>query len=404
MMKTILFTGVILKRYLKKKRLLFMMLLMPLLTAVMIGSVYQPVADGAIPIAWVDEDASEASRYLTKLMQEESLLRLMITNRTQAIHLTRRYRVEGTYIIPAGFEEQLQRDRIPQMELIRSAASFGADTIAELIASGVIRLASHHRAASIILNEYRLADIDVDETVMRRKIIKHADTYWEDGPVIPLRVNESLIGDAASRETQRGILAGPHGALTAFITLFAVSIPLLISQEKKSGMWQRILMATGSESVFRRSYIISYTFIQMIIAFVVIAIMTMGFHVQTVIPPILLVTVLTAYAFFLAAFFSWIAQWSPAADYSGSLTFLVMLLCLISGCFWTYDIYPVMVRRLLLLSPPGFFMQLVRQYEIRNNTVAAAGTFLMLILGIFLTAQPYSFNKKSSVAGAEDTM
>ena len=401
-MKTFLYTGVILKRYLKKKRLLFMMLIMPLLTAVMIGSVYQPVADGAIPIAWVDEDVSDASRYLTELMQQESLLRLMITNRTDAIDLTRRYRVEGTYIIPAGFEEQLKRDRIPRMELIRSAASFGADTIAELIASGVIRLASHHRAASIILNEYRLADIVVDESDMRREIIEHADTYWEDGPVIPLRVNESLIDDTISREVQRGILSGPHGALTAFITLFAVSIPLLISQEKKAGMWQRILMATGSEAVFRRSYVLSYTFIQMIIALVVIAILTMGFHVQTVISPILLVTLLTAYAFFLAAFFSWVAQWSLAADYSGSLTFLVMLLCLISGCFWTHDIYPAMVRRLLLLSPPGFFMQLVRQFEIGNNTMAAAGTFSLLILGALLTAHPYSFEKKSSVVGAED--
>ncbi|MDW7677864.1 MAG: ABC transporter permease, partial [Bacillota bacterium] len=213
-MKTFLYSGVILKRYLKKKRLLFMMLLMPLLTAVMIGSVYQPAVDGAIPIAWVDEDDSQASRYLTELMQQEPLLRLMITDRTEAIDLTRRYRVEGTYIIPAGFEDQLQQDRIPRMEMIRSAASFGADTIAELITSGVIRLASHHRAASIILNEYRLAGIVVDETDMRREIIEHADTYWKDGPVIPLRVNESLIDDTISREVRRGILAGPHGALT----------------------------------------------------------------------------------------------------------------------------------------------------------------------------------------------
>ncbi|SDZ07030.1 ABC transporter permease [Tindallia californiensis] len=363
-----------------------MILVLPILLSLVMGAVYQPQEEGAIPIAWVDEDGSEASVFLTGLMREESMVRLVETDRETAIDLVRGYQVEGAYILPEAFEETMRKEQIPQIEMLRSASSLGADAVGELIASGVIRMASHHRAAGVILREYEAQHQPIDDQeALRKEILEHAESYWEDGPPIPLQVREEEKGTGRMEDTPRGILAAPYGALVAMMTFFAASLPMVIQYEKKAGTWQRIMMVTGTEKVAYQATLHLYTLIQAFMAFVTLFVLDVFFNLSYWGKAGISLLIFAGYGYFVSALFLFSERMKITSKLGESVTFGVLLICLVSGCFWTTAIYPRAIQSFVLILPPAMAMRILEQGFIQNYLWVAVGILFWVILGIFLS-------------------
>lgn len=362
-----------------------MILVLPVLLSAVMGFVYQPQQGGAIPIAWVDEDQSQASVFLTDLMRQEFMVRLVETDRDDAMDRVRGYEVEGAYILPKGFEETMKRELIPTIQIHRSASSLGADAVGELMASGVIRIASHHRAAGIIIRSYEEQNLKVeDKEALRNEIIEHAETYWEDGPPIPLKVKEESRGFGEPQQVPRGILAAPYGALIAMMTFFAASLPMVIQHEKRAGTWQRVMLITGTEKAAYMATLYLYTLIQGGMALVTLLTLDTFFALRFWGTAGIAVFVLTMYGFLTTSLFIFIDRWGNIAKYSGSTTFVVLLLCLVGGCFWTTAIYPAGIQSVIMILPPAMAMAMMEKALINDFFPVGIGMLLWLGLGMSL--------------------
>jgi len=155
-------------------------------------------SSGALSIAVVDEDGSEASRRFIDKLEKADELTVTVTGRDEAISLVRRGKRTAYVILPEGFEsaqESIFEGKGIQIEV-------GVDP-ARKAESGFLQGVVTQYAFEILM------DIFTDRSAMRRQVNASLDKLREDSAIgtVAANVLERFLG-----ETDRFLVDLPEGA------------------------------------------------------------------------------------------------------------------------------------------------------------------------------------------------
>lgn len=316
-----------------------------------------------IPIIMVDEDQSSYSRMLIELLQEEPYLEVLEKDLDTALLDLQENRVEGVYGIQEGFEEDIRRDRIPQLFSYTSPIAPGGGALGEVIISRSIRILSSARAANIIVSLEEEGELRDVEGLWQRSFEK-AESYWEPEPLMTLSLEEVSAregrGEGEGESLTLGplsLLTGPRGMMILYSTLFSLWIYYRRREEVSSGVYKRQELVVGKFSLALGKYTGDFLFLtihHLLLMLSIYYFQGLGLR-GDLIHHILLILVIQGLLIGLWTVLSKLTLGKGLMVIG--LPIAVIITSMTSGALWSIELLPREVQRIALLTPQGIYLQ-----------------------------------------------
>ncbi|MCC5910964.1 MAG: ABC transporter permease [Clostridiaceae bacterium] len=391
-MKSFSIAVVKIKKILFSSSILITMFVIPLFFIYAVGSIYAPATiQRGIPIAIVDEDNSEYSRFLISLLREEEVLSLQIMEEQEAIQLVRDNKVEGAYIIKKDFQDLIKSDNTPRVEVIKSTVAHGAEAIIEIIASGVVRLQSNARAANIVVQEYHQRGLVEDRDILWQEVFEKSESYWYPQQLMQLDYASVHYGtDSREERNIVGFSEGPIGLILTFLPLFLGFGLTSILKEKQEGVLKRLLVICGSP----KSIILGNFFAMVILTGIQTIILFGGkhlfFNTSTPMPMGYSSIILITYIALFSAIILYVSSFIKREEgIQGMYSTAIIITSMIGGCFWALDLLPKPLRALALLTPQGLAITAFNAGNIGDFLSMGIYAMVMMIIAILILLLTY---------------
>lgn len=377
------------KSMISSKVFILVMLILPMVFVYAIGTIYSPdYLSGGIPIAIVDEDHSQYSRFLMDLLKEEEIIQVIEVDEKTAYGMVADNVVEGAYVIKNGFEDLIRSNNYPSIEVIKSSGSYGAEAITEIISSGVVRLISNARAANTVVGEYKNRGLITDEEIEKlwQEVYEKSESYWYPQQLMELDYTAVYYGEEVE---PRGIVAGategPIGILVSFLALFLGYGLISILKEREEGTLRRMYIISSSSMTI----IIGNAVAMFLVAMFHVVILLSGFHYLLKISfGISLSQIILILAAYSLLWISMIIYLAAMVKHSNSIQSLyavgVIITSMIGGCFWSLDLLPKPIQTLALFTPQGLTMVSMRFMELGEVTNAFRNIGMMFVVSCLL--------------------
>ncbi|KAB3530751.1 ABC transporter permease [Alkaliphilus serpentinus] len=398
-MKILIITLFKLKGLLKSRTAWLTVFIIPLLFTLLAGSIYSPkTASDRIPIAIVDEDNSQFSRFLIELIKNEELLEVLETDEEHGLNLVKEHKVEGTYIIKKGFQAEIKKDSNPEIDVLKSSNSYGADAISEIIASGLVRLQSNARAANIIVKEYdKERSLTEDEKEkLWMEVYNHSESYWYPQQLMKLEYQSLYLNQTSDEKTNIvGFSEGPFGVLITFLALSGIYGLGAFSKEHKSESFKRLYLITNSSKTLILGNIIPLLIILSFQGCILFYTLNQFFDLYLDVSYIYLTITVFAYLLLISSLVILISTFSYRGEnLQNKYSIFVILSSVIGGSFWSVDLMPKILQRLALFTPQGITMEMFKMTVLNNFNgvvlyfimIVAAALLLMIISNIRIKA------------------
>lgn len=391
-MKTLTIASFKLKELLKSKSAWFTILILPVFFIFVAGGIYSPdITDQTIPIAIVDEDLSEFSRFLIELIKEEKLLEVIETELSHGLKLVKAHQVEGTYIIKGGFQDLIKKDLYPQLEVIKSSNSYGADAISEIIASGLVRLQSNARAANLIVREYEKQRTltDQEKESLWEEVFNHSESYWVPEQLMQLDYQALYFNQETwEKNSIIGFSEGPFGVVLTFLALSGIFGLASIAKERESDTFKRLYLITNSTKALMMGNIMPLLLILSLQAYLLFSILIKFFGIYEGVSFLYLGLTLLGYILLISCGVVFLSSFSKkGVDLQNKYGILVLLSSIIGGSFWSVELMPSILRFMAILTPQGIGIEMFKMARLGNGRqvviyffiiVSASGLLLFL--------------------------
>lgn len=393
-----------LKGFFRKKTAWLLLILLPLGFSYFAFGLFEGEAVGTrIPVILVDEDQSSYSKMLIDLLKEEPYLDIQEKELQKGLLDLQENRVEGVYRIQAGFEEGIRRDQIPELQSYTSALAQGGGAVGEIVISRSIRILSNARAANIIVSEAEKEGNPEEREALWQRSFEKSESYWEPEPLMTLSMKEVLAGrDSPEEDGNFGnfgaasLLAGPHGLLIIYSSLFSLWIFYKRREEVATGIYKRQQLIVGEVSLTIGKFMGDFLFLTLhhTVLFLSIYLLQGETLRGDVIHHILLLMMIQVLFIGLWTMLSKLVMGKEVLVVG--LPIGIFVTSMISGSLWSAELLPRALQRLSMVIPQGIYMQAV-EYSYLGEMSAFYG-IVSWGMGIGLIFLWISFRKKSSRA------
>lgn len=388
-MKTITIAKVKIKELLSSKGFIIIMVILPIIFVYAIGSIYSPdyLAEG-IPIAIVDEDNSEYSRFLIDLLKKEEIVKIIEVDEKRAYEMVANNGVEGAYLIKSDFEMLIKNNDYPKIEVMKSSASYGAEAISEIISSSVVRLISNARAANTVVGEYKNRGLigEEDKEKLWQAVFDTSESYWYPQQLMQLDYTSVYYGtESESRGMIAGFTEGPIGILMTFLALFLGYGLISIVKEREEGTLRRLYIISSSSTAIVMGNAIAMFFLAI---FHIVVLLSIFYYVLNIPFNISLGQITYMLAIYSLLWISVIIYLATMMNYSGGIQSIyaigIMITSIIGGCFWSLDLLPKPMQVLAMLTPQGITMASLRFIELGEVTKVLKYASMMILVSLLL--------------------
>lgn len=374
----------------------------PLLLIYLIGYIYSPQTLNQVPIAIVDEDNSEYSQRLISLIKENGIISVIDTTDEKARELIRKNKIEGAYVIKEGFQNYIKVDKQPSILVLRSPAAVGANSISEIITSGVVRLQSNSRAANIIVNEYKSLGIltEYDKDKLWQEVFDTSESYWYPEQLMKLshrkiNVDTSIDADESSPVVYQ-LSDGPLGIILMFLALSLGYVFSMIIKDKNEGTFKRVFLIAGSRKDILLGYLYSMVCLLIIQSYFLIFVSDKIFNISFDIPKTALFLLILLYCVYISAIVLAIGIGvNGASNLNNYYSLGAILTSIIGGSFWSTELIPSLLQRIALITPQGLILHMLKLTKLgEQNQILMWSIFLIVIISVLLL---YSSRKLSII-------
>ncbi len=246
----------------KWKRRPFLFLFLVLLPLIVFLALYpllkSSVSDVTIPVALVDEDASQWSDLVQQRVEKDNRVRIIEMNRDKAKVAVQKGDVEAAFVLKNGFMKAVRSGNISDsLQWFRTEQSELDVFVKEQIGAELMRLTLNAKAANTLKNWG--ADVDWEEA------FQHADEYWQPKPLFQM---EYIAKTPTQGKAPEIGLAQWMSVVIALFFLYAwlwfISLLNGMVQDEKAGRTARVL--------FLRSSLTGYYFMHFVTFGVVVSI------------------------------------------------------------------------------------------------------------------------------------
>ncbi|SCY01969.1 ABC transporter permease [Alkaliphilus peptidifermentans] len=388
-MKTLNIAFFKLKALVKLKSAWLTILVIPIIFTFIAGGIYSPKTTAeTIPIAIVDEDNSQYSNFLIGLIKEEGLLEVIEADIAYGLELVKDHKVEGTYIIKEGFQSLIRKDLNPQMEVIKSSNSYGADAISEIIASGLVRLQSNARAANIIIKEYekRQELNDQEKERLWEEIFNHSEGYWYPQQLMKLDYQSLYFNqESADKGSPVGFSEGPFGVILVFIALSGIYGLGSFSNELKLGTFKRLYLITNSTRALIIGNLAPLVVILSLQASILFFALNKFYGIYTDISLLNLIITVLAYIILTACGVVLLSTFSiKESQLQNRYAIFVLISSIVGGSFWSVDLMPSNLKMVAGLTPQGITMEMFKMANLGNLKMLMIYFVAIIIVSLLL--------------------
>ncbi|NBG87448.1 ABC transporter permease [Isachenkonia alkalipeptolytica] len=355
--------------YFRKKLSWLLIILLPLgFSYFALGLFQGEAAGGKIPVVIVDEDQSAYSETLKELLREEPYLEVLERDLEAGLEDLRENRVEGVYRIQEGFEEEIQRDRTPELVSYTSSLAQGGGAVGEIVISRSIRILSSTRAANLIVAEAEDRGEVEDREALWEESFRQSESYWEPEPLMTLSMEEVLTesgeGNGEGSENgspgtlgAAGFLTGPHGLLIIYSTLFSLWIFYKRREDISRGLYKRQGQIVGEISLYTGKFIGDFLFLSLhhgILLSSIYLFQGEALRGDLIHHVFLLLMVQVLF----------IGLWSFLSNLKMGKEFLVvglpigvLITSMVSGALWPAELLSEALQHIAMLFPQGIYMR-----------------------------------------------
>lgn len=377
-----------LKMMLSDRLFTIAMLILPLMVAVVSGYALKNEKYEAVRVAIVDEDGTSDSELLLERLAHKEGISVQRAERSDAVELLERGKVEEVFFIKDGFSEKLARgENRDLVEFIRSPDAFSADFAAEVVAGEIYRLYAGRVAVRWVEESYAKRGLPMNDG-FSGEVAEYYAGQWEPAPL--MTVQYEVAGSIPASNTEKTDFEMPTastGVLLFFIMFYVLFNSGWLVQERANGTLKRL--ATGS-GVFIRSFLASFlslmgTGLIQIIMFLVVnrvileAPLFMGGGSYGVLLAYLFAV--SSISLFLSAVFKTSAQLQAGAPV------LALLTGIVGGCFFSLSELSGRLKKLSLFTPQGWALRGMQHSD--NLSLLLQPVMILSITALILLSLSY---------------
>lgn len=373
----------------------------PLILIYIVGYIYSPKTINQVPVAVVDEDMSEYSQVLISLIKENEIIHINETTEKYARELVKNNKIEGAYLIKEGFQDNIKKDNYPEITVLKSSAAIGADSISEIISSGVVRLLSNSRAANIVVSEYEKGGYvtTLEKEKLWQEVFEASESYWYPEQLMKLehkRVDSvSNLNDTASNNGILQLSTGPIGIIVMFLALSLGYVFSMLNREKREGTLQRLFLISGKKDILLGN-LYSIVFLLLVQGYFLITVCEKLLGLSFGISGGTLFLIILIYCIYIASIILAISVGASSNSYLNNYyTLIVLITSMIGGSFWSIEVLSAPLQKIARLTPQGLILHvynLARLQEVFQLII-----YILGMIGISIILILYSGKKLTSI-------
>lgn len=324
-------------RALRDPRMLLFALAMPLALTLLFGMLMSNSSERApapVPVAWVDQDGSEASAILSGLLSTNLGIELRPMGRDEADAALAGSRVAGVITVASGFGASLRGDASPKVALLVADVNSGDAGVARAaLGTALSRLSAAARAARAseeAAAAWRPFEDDGAAAVFFHEGLRMANELWRTPPVT-LHLTPAR---AESVRTPSGFAQSSPGMLVQFTIFNLMGATVALVLERQSGALRRLLTTPISRSGIIVGKALAILVIALLQQVILITIGQVAFGVDYFSQPLATGAIVLSFSFCLAGLGLLIGTLAKSENAATAATLVLMSVLAALGGAW----------------------------------------------------------------------
>ncbi|MGE5329146.1 MAG: ABC transporter permease [Deltaproteobacteria bacterium] len=379
-----------------KLKNIILAVLVPFIMAIILVNSVSSKQGIKIPVAVVDEDKTEFSRFIIDGVSKNEALKVILTSRKTAEEMAAYNRIEAGFIISKGFEKRIKNEELTGLiKMIKNPRSISAEMIGESFASSTAKLICASIASNKVVEEYsKLLEVRPEgRDKLWNEAWKHTEEQWnQPEPIMKvdvIKINSRMHQKAGTDSEQARILIG---VTAAFLMFFLLMGAWWISEEERNGTMNRIKVSIVSPAMIIAGNML-FLFLAGIIQTLLYLIL-FRFILDISIPiTVTLFASLACYIFVISSIVFLLSAYFTPMQLGVFIPAFSLFTALAGGCFWDVTIFNKTIQYISLFTPQGWFMKIFDspQFSMIINL------FFLLIGSLLLWISNLSLKKKQNI-------
>lgn len=382
----------------RDRKTFIFLLIMPVGFTLLFGFAFggNNAADARLPVGLVDEDSTQLSQHLAKMLSSSEVVRLE-TEDTAVTELQQQVLDEelaAAIIIPAGFETALlAHDNVPVQVVAFGQTGF---TVEGEVQTAVARLMSALQTADISVETavvHGLLPTAADKQAHFDKAFTDALAAWENPPIrIKATESSALLDEANAQNGNYSTFAHTSPAMMAqFAIAGLMGAATILVVEKKTRSIQRMLTTNLS----RGEILLGHYLAMFVMVFLQLSVLILFGQLFLDLPYLgqplatLLITIVTS--LFCASLGLLIGAISKSEEQVIVFALVPMfLLSALGGAWVPLEFTPESFQQIAYLTPVAWVLDGYKDILVRGQGLEAVGTAVLILFAyaavLFVTA------------------
>ncbi len=350
-------------------------IILPLVLTMIFGSAFANVANKPARVPLVDEDGTEYSSQVAKLLAEEPSLSVETMSRADAEKLVTSGDVPVAVILRKGFGGDVKAGTA-EIQSLMNPQSDTAFAIAAVVQGIAVRMSSDAAAANAV------TAAKPGETTFP-EVYSIADTFWEPEPPVSVKGQTVIASDVRGETVQAsGTTQSSAGMAVFFIMFVTFGGAGAILEEREQGTLRRLLITPASKGTLLAGKIVGIVVTATLQTLILTAASALIFGVPWGRQWLANAIVLFCYILAVTGLAVLVSTVVRSRDqFAGASPIFSTGLAMIGGCWWSLDIVSPTMQTIAKFTPTGWAMIGLTDVLARNHGLDAIGMPVLFLLG-----------------------
>jgi len=346
------------KILLKRKSLLLLCLILPLVFYSFVGKIFKESDNyDKVPVVLVDEDNSESSSLIINNLKNNEILNCRIDDKKNALKLLSDNKVEGVFILTKNLEKNIEKETLkeivqvyylPENNLIPALTDVVAGEMMELICTSEAA-----NTSEIIHKKHN----SIKEDVIKAETISFSKKAMKDTSfTLPIEIN-AMTPDmkTSSLSTFKRSLIPKQSALGMFLlftTLYLFLNCTSLMKEKSAGVYNRIRISGCGTFKLLSGDLLGIFIVGMLLQIIQLPLLYIMFNVESSIKLLYILIINIFYVFSIASLLIVFTKlFKNLTALQSFMPTFVFFMGLVGGCLWSAELLPKNLHFISILMP-----------------------------------------------------
>lgn len=361
----------------RKKSNIVVLLLLPVVSTLLVISLYGSVGNSNVKVGVVDYDNSVISKNYFSMFKDQNGYKLSAENVSEGNNKVSAGNLDCLVIIPKDFEKSISNGTKKDIEIV----SVKGQQVTAYISN--------------ITNIYTRNLLDAGRASKGDKKL-----FYEIVKSFSINKTSISVNTLKDRTANRLMTVSNMGFLVFFMMLGAGFTADLILKEKKNKTFFRICTAPVSPWKYIAGNAVANFVIVTLQTLLVLVAMKQIFHIETFIPFYQMLILLLCFGFVAIGLGMLIVSFSKDSVQAGTMnTLIVSPSCMLGGCYWDVNMMPENIKKIANFMPQKWIMEAITVLQ-TGKGLAGIAMHISIILGfalVFFLVAIYRFKSSDRV-------